>query len=77
MKLLGFFMVTAGFIAASLASVVDGDAVRWLWYIPALAVAYLELKPAKFRFLAPLTRVPFVRELVTGFVVCRLKRTDS
>lgn len=45
--------------------------------IPALAVAYLELKPAKFRFLAPLTRVPFVRELVTGFVVCRLKRTDS
>lgn len=38
MKLLGFLMVTAGFIAASLASVVDGDAVRWLWYIPALAV---------------------------------------
>jgi hypothetical protein len=43
---------------------------------PGLAIASLELRPAKFRFLAPLTRVPFARELVTGFVVCRLIRTD-
>lgn len=38
MKLLGFLMVTVGFIAASLAAVVEQDAVRWLWYVPALAV---------------------------------------
>jgi len=31
-------MVTAGFIAASLAAVVEQDAVRWLWYVPTLAV---------------------------------------
>jgi len=42
--------------------------------LPAVAVTNLELRPAKFRFLAPLTRVPLVRELVTGFVVCRLER---
>jgi hypothetical protein len=34
----------------------------------------LELRPAKFSFLKPLTRVPGVRELVSGFVVCRLER---
>lgn len=38
MKVVGFLMVTAGFIAAALAAVVDEDAVQWLWYIPALAV---------------------------------------
>jgi len=38
MKFVGFLMVTAGFIAAALASVVDENAVRWLWYIPALGV---------------------------------------
>ncbi len=43
---------------------------------PTLKVTRLELRPAKFRALAPLTRVPLVRELVTGFVVCRLERTD-
>jgi len=37
MKLIGFLMVTAGFIGASLASVVDVEMVRWAWYIPALA----------------------------------------
>jgi ubiquinone/menaquinone biosynthesis C-methylase UbiE len=42
--------------------------------IPTLAIDYLELRPAKFRFLAPATRVPVARELVTGFVVCRLER---
>ncbi len=38
MKWLGFLMVTVGFIAAALAAVVDEDAVRWLWYIPALGL---------------------------------------
>ena len=37
MKLLGFLIVTVGFIAASLAAVVDVDTVKWLYYIPALA----------------------------------------
>jgi hypothetical protein len=37
-------------------------------------VSKLELKPAKFSFLKPLTMVPGVRELVSGFVVCRLER---
>ena len=31
-------MVTVGFLAAALASVIDEDAVRWLWYVPALVV---------------------------------------
>ena len=31
-------MVTIGFIAAALASVVDENVVRWLWYVPALIV---------------------------------------
>ncbi len=38
MKLIGFLMVTVGFIAAALASVVDESTVRWLWYIPALGL---------------------------------------
>jgi hypothetical protein len=38
MKLIGFLMVTVGFIAAALAAVVDENAVRWLWYIPALGL---------------------------------------
>jgi len=37
-------------------------------------VTKLVLKPAKFSFLRPLTRVPGLRELVSGFVVCRLER---
>jgi len=41
---------------------------------PGLRVSRLELKPAKFRVLAPMTRVPGLRELVTGFVTCRLER---
>ena len=40
-----------------------------------LSVTDVELRPAKYRWLAPLTRLPLVRELVTGFVVCRLERT--
>jgi hypothetical protein len=39
MKLIGFLMVIVGFIAAALAAVVDESAVKWLWYVPALAVA--------------------------------------
>ena len=31
-------MVTVGFIAAALATVVDENVVRWLWYVPALIV---------------------------------------
>ena len=31
-------MVTVGFLAAALASVVDENVVRWLWYVPALVV---------------------------------------
>jgi 2-polyprenyl-3-methyl-5-hydroxy-6-metoxy-1,4-benzoquinol methylase len=39
-----------------------------------LRISKLELRPAKFPFLKPLTMVPGVRELVSGFVVCRLER---
>jgi len=38
MKLIGFLLVTVGFIAAALASVVDENTVNWLWYVPALIV---------------------------------------
>jgi hypothetical protein len=38
MKLIGFLMVTVGFIAAALATVLDENAVEWLWYVPALLV---------------------------------------
>jgi ubiquinone/menaquinone biosynthesis C-methylase UbiE len=40
----------------------------------AVRVTRLQLDPAKFSFLKPLTRVPGIRELVSGFVVCRLER---
>jgi ubiquinone/menaquinone biosynthesis C-methylase UbiE len=50
--------------------------LRMLRGMPSLAVTYLELRPAKFRALKPLTRVPMVRELITGFVVCRLERAE-
>jgi ubiquinone/menaquinone biosynthesis C-methylase UbiE len=39
-----------------------------------LRVSKLELRPAKFALLKPLTHLPGVRELVSGFVVCRLER---
>ena len=42
--------------------------------VHAVRVSMLELKPAKFAFLKPFTKVPGVRELVSGFVVCRLER---
>jgi SAM-dependent methyltransferase len=37
-------------------------------------ISKLELRPAKFALLKPLTYVPGLRELVSGFVVCRLER---
>jgi SAM-dependent methyltransferase len=40
-----------------------------------LSVTVEEHRPAKFAALAPLTRLPLVRELFTGTVVCRLERT--
>ena len=53
--------------------------VRWFQRIvrgrPELRVAFRELRPAKFGFLKPLTRVPMIRELITGLVVCRLERS--
>jgi len=32
-------MVVFGFVAAALAAVVDENSIKWLWYVPALAVA--------------------------------------
>ena len=55
--------------------------VRWFLRIirrvGGLDVSYLELRPARFRALGWLTRVPLVRELITGFVICRLERTAA
>jgi len=48
---------------------------RMLARLPGFAVSLREHKPAKYAFLAPLTRIPLVRELFTGTVVCRLERT--
>ena len=45
--------------------------------LPGLRVSYEELKPAKFKFLDTATRVPILRELFTGTVVCRLERVDG
>ena len=39
MKFVGFLMVTVGFIVAALATVLDAESVKWVWYVPALAVA--------------------------------------
>jgi ubiquinone/menaquinone biosynthesis C-methylase UbiE len=52
--------------------------IRWFHRIvrglTGLEATHEELKPAKYGVLKPLTTVPFVRELVTGTVVCRLQR---
>ena len=42
--------------------------------VPSLRVSVLELRPVRFGWLKPLTRVPAIRELVSGFVICRLER---
>jgi ubiquinone/menaquinone biosynthesis C-methylase UbiE len=42
--------------------------------VPSLRVTLLELRPVRFGWLKPLTRVPGVREVVSGFVICRLER---
>ncbi len=41
MRKLGFLLVIAGFLAGALASVVDKTAVRWDWFIPAVAVGFV------------------------------------
>jgi len=55
--------------------------VRWFERIcravPGLKVVYRELCPARYRILTPLTHVPGIREIISGFVVCRLRRTVS
>jgi hypothetical protein len=38
---LGFLLVVVGFLAGALASVVDETAVRWNWFIPAMAVGFV------------------------------------
>ncbi|HEX5132757.1 MAG TPA: class I SAM-dependent methyltransferase [Candidatus Krumholzibacteria bacterium] len=42
--------------------------------VPGLRVSLLELRPARFGWLKPLTLIPGVRELFSGFVICRLER---
>jgi len=42
---------------------------------PGLRLLHVAYQPPKFRFLAPLTRIPGVREYVTGLVVAELVRT--
>jgi len=41
MRKLGFLLVIVGFLAGALASVVYQTAVRWDWFIPAVAVGFL------------------------------------
>ncbi len=47
---------------------------RMVSQLPELEATVEELKPAKYTWLKFLTRLPFVRELFTGTVVCRLER---
>jgi hypothetical protein len=55
--------------------------IRWFLRIirnvGGLRVSYLELRPARFKALEWVTRIPLMRELVTGFVICRLERTAA
>ncbi len=55
--------------------------LRWFHRIvrelPTVRMTYRELRPAKYQLLKPFTRVPFVQELVTGFVIARLERTND
>jgi len=41
MRKLGFLLVIVGFLAGALASVVDQTAVRWDWFVPAVAVGFV------------------------------------
>jgi len=43
MRILGFLLVTAGFLAGSLAAVLNETQVRWAWFIPAVAVGTVGL----------------------------------
>ena len=55
--------------------------VRWFFRIVKnqknLHVSFKQLKPPKYGVLKPLTRIPLVRELFTGTVVCRLQRISA
>ena len=48
--------------------------LRTVRAVNGLRVSMLELRPAKFAVLKPFTAIPGIRELVSGFVVCRLER---
>jgi hypothetical protein len=41
---------------------------------PSLAITYKEFQPPKYSFLRALNRVPLVRELFTGSLICRLQK---
>ncbi len=41
MRRFGFFLVIVGFLAGSLASVVNQTAVWWNWFVPAVAVGFI------------------------------------
>lgn len=43
--------------------------------LPGVRVTYKTMEPAKFKFLKPLTHLPYIRELITGTVICRLEKT--
>ena len=47
---------------------------RILAHTPQLRTVLEELKPPKYRFLAPLTRIPGIGELFTGTVVSLLEK---
>lgn len=50
---------------------------RILACFPYLRKTYMELKPAKFRFLKLFTFLPLLRELFTGTVICRLEKLGA
>ena len=47
---------------------------RMVSRVPGLEVTYEELRPAKYQSVRFLTRLPFVGELFTGTVICRVVR---
>lgn len=50
--------------------------LRMVRRLGGLRIDALELRPVKFRWLRPATRIPFMRELLTGFVVCRMEKVS-
>ncbi|MFH1755303.1 MAG: class I SAM-dependent methyltransferase [Candidatus Latescibacterota bacterium] len=41
---------------------------------PSLVITYRELKPPKYNFVKALNRLPLIRELFTGSLICRLEK---